>query len=126
MSHFPSENIGVKSMQIDVDGVSPVSDDITTHTQTTFRASAIYFIDHRNFVTLNSTTFGKLLYSEMSGFSFMGGLTRGNAISGVHTANDNLFCGVNARNVNLTVSETLQGAATITTRDTFRSYWRIL
>jgi hypothetical protein len=126
MSHFPSENIGVKSMQIDVDGASPVSDDITIHTQTTFKASAIYFIDHRNFVALNSTTFGKLLYSQMSGFSFMGGLTRGSTVSGVNTANDNLFCGVNARDVNLTVSETLEGAATINVRDTFRSYWRIL
>ena len=126
MSHFPSENVGVKSMQIDVDGASTVSDDIVTHTKTTFNAKAIYFIDHRYFLTSSSSTSSRAYFSQMTGFSFMGGITRANAITGVNTAADSVFCGVNARDVDLVVSESSSGSAPITVETTFKSYWRIL
>jgi len=125
MSHDPSANAGIRSIQVDIDGASIVSDDIATHTKTTFNASSVYFIDHRYFYTTSSSSAGKIVYTSLSGFGFMGGITRSNAVTGLSTITDSLFCGVNTRNQNLTNVETSQGSGTLTST-TFRSYWRIL
>lgn len=125
MSHDPSKNLGLRAIQIDINGASVVSDDIAVHTKTTFNAKNIYLIEHRYLLTSSSSIAGFLLYSRFTGFSFMGGLTRANTVSGVNTALDNLFCGVNSRNTDLTISETSTGSGTIT-GTTFKSYWRIL
>lgn len=124
MSHDPSTNVGVRAIQIDIDGASVVSDDISIHSKTDFRATGIYFIDHRYFITTSTSTGGMVIYTRLSGFSFMGGITRSNAVSGVNTITDNIFCGVNERNVTLSNVETTSGADPIT-GVTFRSYWRI-
>jgi hypothetical protein len=124
MSHDPSANRGVRAIQVDINGLSVVSDDIATHTKTTFRASSIYFIDHRYFITTSSSGSGRIINTNFAGFDFMGGVTRANAVTGLNTITDNLFCGVNARNQNLENVETTQGSGTLTST-TFRSYWRI-
>lgn len=124
MSHDPSTNVGVSAIQIDINGQSVVSDDISIHSKTDFRATGIYFIDHRYFITTPTSTGGMIIYTRLTGFSFMGGITRSNAVSGVNTITDNLFCGVNQRDVTLSNIETASGADAITSL-TLRSYWRI-
>lgn len=124
MSHIPSENQPVKAVQIDIDGASAVSADISIHSKTDFRATSIYFIDHRYFITTPTSTGGMIIYTRLTGFSFMGGITRSNAVSGVNTITDNVFCGVNQRDVTLSNVETASGADAITST-TLRSYWRI-
>lgn len=125
MSHDPSTNIGVKAIQIDINGASVVSDDISIHSKTSFSARSIYFIDHRYFLNTNSSVAGMILFTRLTGFSFMGGMTRANTVTGVNTITDNVFCGVNQRNITLSNIETSLGSGTIT-GTTFRSYWRIL
>lgn len=125
MTHDPSANQTIKAIQIDIDGASAVSDDITVHTKTDFQSKNIYFIDQRYFVTSSSSTSGMILYARMTGFSFMGGVTRCNAITGLATITDNRFCGVNSRGVTLTNIETASGADPITTQS-IKSFWRVL
>ncbi len=67
MSHDPSANRGVRAIQVDINGLSPVSDDITTHTKTTFSASSVYFIDHRYFITTSSSGSGRIVNTNFSG-----------------------------------------------------------
>lgn len=125
MSHDPSTNISVRAIQIDINGTSTVSNDITIHSKTSFNASSIYFIDHRYFLNTSSSSSGMIVYTRLTGFSFMGGITRSNTVTGVNTITDNIFCGVNQRNITLSNIEVTLGSGTIT-GTTFRSYWRIL
>ena len=125
MSHDPSTNIGVKAIQIDIDGASTVSNDISIHSKTNFSSSSIYFIDHRYFLNTSSSVSGMIVYTRLTGFSFMGGITRSNTVTGVNTITDNIFCGVNQRNITLDNIEVALGSGAITST-TFRSYWRIL
>ena len=125
MTHDPSANQTIRAIQIDIDGASVVSDDITVHTKTDFQSKNVYFIDQRYFVTSSSSTIGKIIYARMTGFSFMGGVTRCNTISGLATVTDNRFCGVNSRGITLTNIETASGSAVITMQS-IKSFWRVL
>ena len=93
MSYDPSQVLGTRAIQIDLDASSVLSDDITTHTATAILATQIYFIDARQYYQVNSSSAGRLSYLSFNGFAFLGGTFRMNTITSVTTMTDESYCG---------------------------------
>lgn len=124
MSYDPSQALGSRAIQIDIDAGSILSDDITQHTATSITSRNKYFIDCKIALTTSSSLTGYLLWQRWSNHAFMGGVFRSNAVSGLSTALDESSVSSNTPNVALTVTEAASGSGTIT-RKSFRAFWRI-
>ena len=73
MSYNPNETISTRAIQIDVNGSSELSADITLHTNATIIAKSIYFIDVREYIAMGSATAGAIYYISFIDFSAFGG-----------------------------------------------------
>ena len=125
MSYDPSQVLGTRAIQIDLDASSILSDDITTHTATAILATQVYFIDARQYYQVTGTTSGRLSYLNFNGFAFLGGTFRMNTITSVTTMTDESYCGANTRGVSLGVTSVGTGTNPITLNKSWRAFWRI-
>ncbi len=126
MSYNPSEAISTRAIQIDVNGSSALSADITLHTNANIIAKSIYFIDVREYITIGSAYAGAIYYINFIGFATFGGQFKANRISSGSTACDESYCGVTSRDIALTAYVQELGSTGIAPRTTFRSFWRVL
>jgi hypothetical protein len=123
MSYDPSQAIGTRGIQIDINSSTILSDDITQHTETSINAKNIYFIDVRHYFITSASV---ISYRNFNGFLPFGGQFKGRNNSSGSTACDESYCGVNSRNTALTVFVNTSGSpASITTNNSFKSFWRI-
>jgi hypothetical protein len=128
MSYDPSQAQGTRAIQIDINGATVLSDDVTSHTITSLTARNKYFIESKYYVPVNSTVSGLILYYTWTGFTWAGATIRCNAVSGTGTMTDDSFIGTNIPGVNIVMSATSTGSATITTatRKMITQLWRII
>jgi len=126
MSYNPTETISTRAIQIDVNGTSALSADITLHTNANIIAKSIYFIDVREYITMGSASAGAIYYINFTDFATFGGQFKGNRISSGSTACDESYCGVTSRDIALTAYVQSLGYTFLAPRTTFRSFWRIL
>lgn len=125
MSYDPSQAIGTRAIQIDLNSATVLSDDITQHTETSIRASSIYFIDVRHYFVTYQSMISYRNFNTPLCYPF-GGQWKGRQISSGSTACDESYCGVNQRNTALTVFIYTEGYdGYITENNSFKSFWRI-
>lgn len=125
MSYDPSQVLGTRAVQIDLDTSSVLSDDITTHTITSILATQVYFIDARHYYQVTGTTSGRLSYLSFIEFAFLGGTFRMNTISSVTTMTDESYCGANTRGISLGLTSVGTGTNPIVVSKSWRAFWRI-
>ena len=65
MSYDPSQAIGTRGIQIDINSSTTLSDDITQHTETSINAKNIYFIDVRHYFITSTSV---ISYRNFNGF----------------------------------------------------------
>jgi hypothetical protein len=126
MSHDPSQAFGTRSVQIDINSASVLSDDITQHTETSITAKSVYFIDVRHMYSTNLSGTGCIAYRNFNNFLPFGGQFKVNNVSSGSTSCDESYCGVNTRNTALTVFVNNINGGNITANNSFKSLWRIL
>lgn len=125
MSHDPSQAIGTRGIQIDLNSATVLSDDITQHTETSITARGIYFIDVRHYFLTIQSVISYRNFNTPLNYPF-GGQWKGRQISSGSTACDESYCGVNQRNTALTVFVNTEGApGSISQNNSFKSFWRI-
>lgn len=124
MSYDPSQAQGTRAVQIDINSSTVLSDDIVTHTDSSILARNKYFIECKVYYTSVDGSSGYLAWENWANFAFMGGLHRSNSQAGAGTAVDDYYAGANVPNT--TLSRTIQAAGgSITSRSSFRPFWRI-
>lgn len=126
MSYNPSQAIGSKSVQIDINGASSVTSDITSHSITSFTARNKFFVESKYYIPVNSSVSGLLNWYNWIGFEPFGGLVKGNLVSGTITSLDDAFIGSNTQNTALSMQATSQGGAVVQAgRKMFTYMWRV-
>lgn len=125
MSHDPSQAIGTRGIQIDLNSATVLSDDITQHTETSITAGSIYFIDVRHYLVTTQSLISYRNFNTPLCYPF-GGQWKGREISAGSTACDESYCGVNQRNTELSVFIYTEGyPSRISQNNSFKSFWRI-
>lgn len=123
MSYDPSQAQGARSVQIDVDGATVLSDDITAHSKTTFNSRNKYFIDTMYYVTFSSGSI--IYYKNWTGFAWAGGSIRGGTNASSTTATDESFVGFNTPRTSLSMQTSTLGSGVLASEKVFTSLWRI-
>ena len=125
MSYDPSQAMGTRAIQIDINASSVLSNDITQHTATSITSRNKYFIDCKLQLTTDAAPNGYVIWQKWSNHPFMGGLFRINTASGVNTALDESCVSSNTPNIALILTEVSSGTGGTVTRKSFRAFWRV-
>jgi hypothetical protein len=125
MSYDPSQAQGARAVQIDVDGATVLSDDITAHSKTTFNSRNKYFIDTMYYPTMVSSVSSLIFYKNWTGFSWAGGSIRGNIAATTTSVTDEAFIGSNTPRSSLAMQTTTSGGGSLASDKVFTSLWRI-
>jgi hypothetical protein len=127
MSYDPSQAQGTKAIQIDVNGATILSDDVTAHTITSLTARNKYFLESKVYIPVNNSVSGLIVWYNWNGFAWGGGTVRCNFVSGTQTGTDDVWIGVNTPGSSISMTSTAVGTATIITGDRkmFTQMWRI-
>ncbi len=123
MSYDPSQAQGARAVQIDVDGATVLSDDVTAHSKTTFNSRNKYFIDTMYYVTLISGSI--IYYKNWTGFAWAGGSIRGGITATTQSVTDEAFAGSNTPRTALSMQTSTAGTGNFSSEKVFTSLWRI-
>lgn len=127
MSYDPSQAAGAKAIQIDVNGTTVLSDDVTAHTATSITARCKYYIESKYYLVLGGSGSGLITYYNWTGFQWAGGTIRGNNVSGVNTITDDVFVGSNVQNTSLSMQSSSSGSGAVSASSSMDKFlWRIL
>lgn len=127
MSYDPSQSQGAMAIQIDVNGSTVLSDDVTAHTATSITSRCKYFIETKYYAVLAASDRSLVVYYNFVGFQWAGGTIRCSSISGTNSMTDDVFVGSNTQGVALSMQSTSSGSGSITTGSSMdKILWRIL
>lgn len=125
MSHDPSQASGTKAIQIDLDNLSVLSDDITTHSATAILSRKSYYIESmRRYIMVNNTG-GYLASESFNGYTFAASSIRANAVASFSTVSDDCSIGCALSNASQSITTSTSGSTGISQLNYFRSFWRI-
>lgn len=127
MSYDPSQAQGTRAVQIDINGASTLSSDISAHALGSFTSRCKYFVESKYFVTVNNSASGLVLYYNWVGFDWAGGTIRGNTTTTTNTITDDVFIGSNTPLTSISMQSTSSGSASIVSASSkmFTQMWRI-
>lgn len=125
MSYDPSQAQGARAVQIDVDGATVLSDDVTAHSKTTFDSRNKYFIETMYYSALSASGTSLIFYKNWTGFAWAGGSIRGNLASSTTSVTDEAFIASNTPRTSLSMQSSSTGSGSISSEKFFTSLWRI-
>ena len=112
MSYDPSQAAGAKAIQIDVNGSTVLSDDVTAHTSSSITARCKYYIESKYFITITGTG-GRIQYQNWAGFVWAGGTIRCSSATSGSSMTDDIFVGSNTPGTSLSMQSSSVGAGNI-------------
>lgn len=130
MSYDPSQAQGTRAVQVDINGTTVLSDDVISHSITSFNARSKYFIESQYYVPVNGSVSGLILWynwGSTATFQPFGGTVRANLVSGTTTGTDNNWICSNTPGTAISMVGSSTGSASIvtTSRKMFTYLWRI-
>lgn len=127
MSYDPSQAQGTRAVQIDLNGTTTLSNDISAHTNSGFTSRNKYFVESKYFVTVNGSVAGLIRWYNWTGYSWAGGTLRCNAVSRTSTMTDDSWLGANVQGTPLAMQVTSAGTETVSSANSqmITQMWRI-